>query len=258
MLSVAFAVADSLCMLCVKGVEGIKWHFHKVDPTGTTCIQKAITMASDYVPASRGCQAQIAAYREMCCGDSKPDEVVQIPTGPPSYSGPTGDYSKCDICYNGDYPGNTAMVITMLYIGTGSCKQFYDAGQAGLIQDYMCQSLQYFAYEPCGCGEFHTKEVPLYPTINYGPPVLTPAPTEASKLSPEGLPDLESSVPNTATTDESQTPTGSSTQKPTSKPTQRPSSHPTLKPTANPTRPIDFATSKPKKKNMGGKRALKG
>ena len=72
-------------------------------------------------------------------------------------------YNRCDLCYNGNYPGTTSMVINMLGIGVGSCKQYYAYGLQGNIPNHLCSALQYFAFEPCGC--------------NIVKPAPTPAPT---------------------------------------------------------------------------------
>lgn len=68
------------------------------------------------------------------------------------------------------------MVINMLYIGSGSCVQFYEIGQDGLIEPHMCDPIQFFAYEPCGCGEFNTN-------IQQAPPPGRSIPT-ATESSP--------------------------------------------------------------------------
>ena len=128
--------ANALCNLCSSGVQGIKWPFSVLDSSGTTCSQKAVEMAR--ISNNGQCNSEINKYRSKCCGGSQPQDAEVAPTRAPSYNGPTGPYPKCDICRDGDYPGNTAMVINMLYIGYGSCAQFYDIGRAGLIQTHLC------------------------------------------------------------------------------------------------------------------------
>ena len=45
------------------------------------------------------------------------------------------------------------MVINMLDIDIGAapCDDYYYIGQDGLISPHLCETIQYFAYEPCGC-----------------------------------------------------------------------------------------------------------
>lgn len=76
--------------------------------------------------------------------DFEPPEVEHVGPNPP-----------CDLCRDGDYPYETSMVLNFLYLGAGSCAQYYEYGLAGKIPQHMCDTVQYFAYEPCGCGEFN-------------------------------------------------------------------------------------------------------
>jgi hypothetical protein len=135
--------------------------------------------------------SEISKHRGPCCGSVEPGPIAQIPTKPPVFQGERGPYQNCDICKTGDYPHNTAMVINMLYIGAGSCKQYYGYGRNGWIQNHLCSALQHFAYEPCGCGEFN--------------------------------PNFNGNVPRAQ-------PVSSSTPKPTHHPLKKPTSRPTAKP----------------------------
>lgn len=119
-----------------------------------------------------------------------------------------GKYPACSLCYDGTYPQNPAMVINMLYLWTDSCRNYYEHGERGRIPTHLCgkieqnlscvlachlhrclphffllmltfqycifqipASLQYFAYEPCGCGESNPSPGPNAPN-----PSPTPAP----------------------------------------------------------------------------------
>ena len=68
-----------------------------------------------------------------------------------------GDYPACPICYDETYPSNPSMVINILGIGADSCRMYYDYGRRGLIRTELCDTLQSFAYEPCGCGVLDSK-----------------------------------------------------------------------------------------------------
>jgi hypothetical protein len=87
-----------------------------------------------------------------CCKPQLMPAIPQDPPPPPPQFVNDGPYKKCDICHGGGYPSVRSMVINMLYLGVGTCPQYYEWGQRGWIQDRLCQPLQYFAREPCGCN----------------------------------------------------------------------------------------------------------
>lgn len=94
----------ALCNLCAQGLEGLSWPHHYVDTNGKTCAQKSIDMAYINNENSPNCQSEIAAYRGRCCGPNEPGPIQQTPTKPPTYNGPMGPYSKCELCRDGDFP----------------------------------------------------------------------------------------------------------------------------------------------------------
>ena len=64
----------------------------------------------------------------------------------------------CHLCPTGIYPRYPNHVIHMLYLGRGTCKQFYYAGLRGKIRNHLCNTLQFYAYEPCGCDPFKERK----------------------------------------------------------------------------------------------------
>ena len=193
---------DSLCLVCEGGVSGIRWPHAVLKPDGTTCVDIALELATNFLPGSYECEAEIAKYREPCCGDEEPADVEFVETLPPAYNGPMGDYPVCDICRDGDYPGVTSMVISVLYMGSGSCKQFWEYGQRGLIKTYMCDAIQYFAYEPCGCGEFNPNfgmnQAPEHEETPLPNPAPIPSPAPVPKPSPTPPPPTPVPTPSPA------------------------------------------------------------
>jgi len=144
---------DSLCLLCSNGVEGLQRPEFNVDSRGKTCVKLALETALRESPNSNDCNDVIDNFRAMCCGDEEPDTIAQAPTAAPAgYTGPMGDYPACPICHDATYPANPAMVINMLGLGADSCRNYYDYGRRGLIRTDLCATLQFFAYDPCGCG----------------------------------------------------------------------------------------------------------
>lgn len=140
---------EAICMLCEEGVYGLKYPDAVIKSDGTTCTNMAVDVAVDYEEGSTQCTQHIKAWREICCGDTRPIdvEITDVFDEYPDIDSiqTVGPYQKCDVCRDGDYPSTTSMVITMLYVGSGSCAQYWKVGQQGLIPDYLCDPLQYFA-----------------------------------------------------------------------------------------------------------------
>jgi hypothetical protein len=132
------------------------------------------------------------------------------------------------------------MVLNMLYLGVGSCRQYYEYGRKGEIVPHLCQALQFFSYEPCGCGVGdpippygERTAATSYPTVAPRTLAPTPYPTVApSTLSPTSYPTV---APSTFSPTSYPT-VAPSTFSPTEVPTGTPSSIPTtLNPTFDPT-----------------------
>lgn len=60
-------------------------------------------------------------------------------------------YSKCDICRNRAVP-RVNNIMNFLYLKAGSCIQYWMAGQNGQIPTHMCNVVQYYSWDTCGCG----------------------------------------------------------------------------------------------------------
>ena len=140
---------SAVCMLCEDGVGGLQYPYAVVKSDGSTCSKMALDLAVDYSEGSSTCIQQIQAWRQICCGDERPIdvEVTDVFDDYPDIDSieTIGPYPNCDVCRHGDYPSTSSMVITMLYIGSGSCPQYWKAGQQGLIPTHLCDPLQYFA-----------------------------------------------------------------------------------------------------------------
>lgn len=137
-----FDFAEAGCILCEKGVDGLKRPGFFVDAHGTVCAKKMMDVYR-LNKKSSDCTWEILQYREMCCGEEEPKQIPQTPTKPPaSQIQHTGPHPVCDICWNYKFPGRPSMVINMLNVGTGSCKQFFEVGRAGKIVPHMCDTLQ--------------------------------------------------------------------------------------------------------------------
>lgn len=79
------------------------------------------------------------------------EEILSVSQYGPE--GCNGRCPRCPLCNGGSPPNNPSMVINMLYLGEGSCKQFDEWGKSGNIVGHRCDALQYFAREPCRCGQ---------------------------------------------------------------------------------------------------------
>lgn len=245
------------CMLCESGVDGLKRPDHHVDAFGTQCGNKMLNIFG-LDPDSDDCTWEIVQHRKRCCGNEEPSKIAQAPTvAPATLIEHTGDHPSCDICYDFTFPGNPAMVINMLDVGVGSCRQFFEVGRAGFIVPHLCSTLQSFAYGPCGCGrmpvassggtEPTAPRVSPYPTPASTPGAPTLYPTRAPTLTPTRHP---TSPPTKAPT---LVPTAKPTPVPTPVPTAKPTPAPTEQLTPNPTRspsksPTQYPTPIPTQK----------
>ena len=241
-LLVQFGLCAARCLLCENGVEGLRRPAYNVDSKGTQCARKI----HDIFPlagTSDECTWEIVQHREPCCGEAEPPIIAQAPTvAPATLIQHTGNYPSCDICYDETFPGNPAMVINMLNIGTGSCRQFFEVGRAGMIVPHLCQTLQSFAYSPCGCGS-----MPVASSGSGTSPSATPYPTISATNTPTKHPTVPPTKPPTSSP--TKAPFKSPTRRPTPPPTAAPTPSPTKPPTKSPTRyPTPFPTKAPTKR----------
>ena len=141
---------DAQCLLCEGGVGGLKNPSLRVDSKGKSCAAYALELYS-HESSSTECLSGISQHRYNCCVNPRPVDKIQEERSWPKFTGKRGPYRECKLCWNGNYPRNTGMVINMLYIGTGSCAQYYLVAEGGFIPNHLCQTLQHFAFKPCGC-----------------------------------------------------------------------------------------------------------
>ena len=176
-LSQCLALASGACLLCQGGVSGIKRPNYYVDEYQTTCMKVMMTAFRIQDSSSTECRWQIMQHRKTCCGDEEPPPITQIVTAAPEYKvEKTGKFDSCDVCRQGNYPGKPGGIINMLYVGEGSCRDYYEAGRGGYILPHLCDTLKYFAYEPCGC---QMTEIGNDANLGKAPPADTPKPTPA-------------------------------------------------------------------------------
>lgn len=60
-------------------------------------------------------------------------------------------YSKCEICRNHVVP-RVNNIMVYLYLKAGSCIQYWMAGQMSQIPTHMCNVVQFYSWDTCGCG----------------------------------------------------------------------------------------------------------
>ena len=101
----------NLCMLCADGLGSLHYPDAVIQSDGTTCTGMAIGMAQRYEKGTEQCDLHIQAWRQICCGDDEPVDVditdvldQEDPDG--SDVAVTGEYKKCELCRNGNYPGS--------------------------------------------------------------------------------------------------------------------------------------------------------
>lgn len=125
---------------------------------GKTCSDISLDVAINTPLGSSQCSAAQNQWKR-CCNGLRPSGSERTTGLPADQQVPTfaktGPNPICNICRDGDYPFVTSMVVNFLYVGEGSCAQYYMYGQQGKIQQHMCDPIKFFSYEPCGCGQFN-------------------------------------------------------------------------------------------------------
>lgn len=160
---------DELCCLCdecffpASGRDNLN-----VDEFGTTCYEQLLSMADTENSSTNGsgeCTKQIALHRRRCCDSSyTPIEIAVAPTPAPVINLPYGSESYCDLCTDGRFPGLPKTVTAVLYIpGNPTCELLYYMGRRGLIEDRLCNPMQDYLEEGCGCADPPTPKAPAAP-----------------------------------------------------------------------------------------------
>lgn len=145
-----------VCHICgADGNTALSFPTLVLNEFNRSCGEIAVAVATSVDVNSELCQRQSDYYASKCCNlKEKPagkPMTISAPIAPPvDYKGPN---RVCNICRDGDYPYKTSMVVSLLYLGSGSCAQYFVYGREGRIPQYLCSAVKYFFYEPCGCGK---------------------------------------------------------------------------------------------------------
>lgn len=123
---------------------------------GRNCLNVALDIAKLDLTSTECANAQ--RKYAACCNNVldlhcvEKSNLIVTPVGPdtpkPTYVGP---YKICSICKNGNYPSKNNQVINMLYIGAGTCKTYWYHGFQGKIPNHLCDPVQFFLRDICGC-----------------------------------------------------------------------------------------------------------
>jgi len=114
-------------------------------------------LCDDYMSNSTSCR-NLSNYvskldsNDTLCSTIKTrfDQCCHQPTIPQREFPYVGPFNICDICL-GKYPGDQSMVMTFLYLGSGSCIQYYRFGKEGRIPNHLCSVVQYLSTKVCNC-----------------------------------------------------------------------------------------------------------
>ena len=161
-VSFVSAVNDyGLCCLCDECNVPLRGEA-LVDVTGKTCYEVEMEMVDplNFRPNTRQCRALQKKHRQRCCDpDYDPVPVIRAPTPTPEASDghPKGSEPRCDLCVGGAFPGTPHTITAVLYVkGHPTCEDLYHMGRDGQLPDRICNPLQDWAVEPCGCGKTDT------------------------------------------------------------------------------------------------------
>ena len=134
-----------LLLECTKAVTRAKCTLCDDEPVrNTTSCVYVSTLLNGYSKTSSLCSKVRSSFGQQCCGD----------WSPPAYEAPTyiGPYDRCDICRGNGRPQAEATVIHFLYMGAGTCPQYYKFGLEGQIPNHLCAVVQFYANNSCKCG----------------------------------------------------------------------------------------------------------
>lgn len=140
-------VVTGSCHICGKRGNSALTH-----PYGfihnTTCASATVKYFRLRLSAA-DCRRLQRKFRHCCDGTRLPPKP-QTQKPPPTvlYKGPN---PVCDLCISGGYPENPTNIIHLLYVGRGTCKRYYIYGREGGVPQFLCDTLRYYAQEPCGC-----------------------------------------------------------------------------------------------------------
>jgi hypothetical protein len=184
-----------MCCLCedcdfpVTGREYIP-----VDEFGTTCYDKILEMADGGNESTQGsdkCKSLQNQYRQTCCdANYTPIEVAQAPTSAPVINLPSnGAEPICNVCPDGGFPDLPKTVLAILYIpGNPTCEILYEMGLQKLIPQRVCNPIQDYLYEACGCNRIVSNLAPVLADLS----ATAQAPTSSVPSSaPSPTPSLE-------------------------------------------------------------------
>jgi hypothetical protein len=146
------AAADPCCLCGVcQPAQGRGDVF--VDSKGTTCTDKFLEVAEFQVAGTSSCQVQTSMYYGRCCDLSKSvTQIQQDAPGDPCEKYPRSNNPTCTLCHDGAYPKKPSTGTAILGMqGNPSCADLYCIGLRGGITDQMCNPLQDYMDEPCGC-----------------------------------------------------------------------------------------------------------
>ncbi|GAX28999.1 hypothetical protein FisN_1Hh003 [Fistulifera solaris] len=127
-----------------------------VDSQGTTCQQLVIDMAdpTNIQQGNQLCRQLQGQWYDHCCNPNHtPSIIAQNPTVSEGASYPSGPYSSCNLCENGQYPSLDQTLVAVLdFPNVNTCKELYWWAKQGNFEDRMCRPIQNYFAEPCGCG----------------------------------------------------------------------------------------------------------
>ena len=159
LLSIFFqiqGVAGQPCCICSSGCFPVSSRANTlIDSSGNTCNSMALSLASSYTSGSSQCKNYASKYASTCCTSSGtvPTVIVAKPKSTnvcQNVEQKSGNF--CHLCHDGSMPTKINVRAAILgYSGSKTCMELYCMARRGHFPEQLCNPLQDYYDQPCGC-----------------------------------------------------------------------------------------------------------
>lgn len=83
------------------------------------------------------CKTLTRNWAARCCTGGWASRPLNVPA--------MGTYPSCDLCFDKSFPSIRGEWINLLYMGLGTCEEYWIAGRLGQIREDLCDPVEYFS-----------------------------------------------------------------------------------------------------------------